>query len=144
MRPIRHIAIAAVFVAIMGVFSSAAQSEPQPVSLATYAFNFPTYGFEITVSGKTRLTYEPLAADGRIRIKEEGYSLRSLLSGMNRDDRQAFVAFYNDHCFIKRGQRQCNITASGEVELDDDMQMIFRIQKARLWKDGNVLTVGAP
>ena len=144
MRPFRHIAMAAVLVVLMGVCSGAAQSEPVPVSLATYAFDFPTYGFEITVSGKTRLTYKPLAADGRIKIREGGYSLRSVLSGMNRDDRQAFVAFYNDHCFIRAGQRQCNITASGEVELDDDMYMFFRIQRAKLWKDGNVLTVGSP
>lgn len=121
-----------------------ARAEPVQVSLLNYAFDFPAYGYEITVTGKTRRTTEPIAAGDRIRIREGGYTLRSFINRLGRSDRRDFVVFYNEHCFIRPGGVSCEITATGEVELDDDLQMVLRIQKATLSKGGNSLTVGTP
>lgn len=121
---------------------SPTQAEPVAVSLLTYAFEFSAYGYEITVTGKTRRTTEPIAAGDRIR--RGGYKLRAFINRLGRSDRREFVTFYNEHCFIRPGGLSCEITATGEVELDDDLQMVLRIQQATLSKGGNSLTVGAP
>ena len=39
---------------------------------------------------------------------------------------------------------KCIIKATGEIELNDELKMIFRIHEAELVKDGNTLAVGAP
>lgn len=141
MRTFRSCAIVAALAGLIG--ASAADAEPVHVSLPDYALDFPSYGFEITVMGTTRLSVEPLSADGRIRIREGGHKLRAFIDRMERDDRKAFVAFYNVHCFISLGERGCDITASGEVELDDDMRMLLRIHRAELRKGANRLIVGS-
>ncbi len=58
---------------------------------------------------------------------------------MNRRDRQNFITFFNSNC-IGFTRESCSIIASGDVELDEEMRMIFRISTARLKKDGNEWT----
>ena len=112
--------------------------------MLTYAFDFPAYGHEITVTGKTRRTTESMAAGDRIRITEGGYTLRPFINRLGRSDRREFVTFYNEHCFIRPRGVNCEITATSEVELDDGLQMVLRIEKATLSKGAKTLTVGTP
>ena len=112
-----------------------AASEPVHVSLADYVFDFPTYGYEITVGGKTRNFSDKLTADDYITIDDNGYRLKTLIDRMSRKDRQKFISFFNDHCI--GFDANCPITASGDIELDENMRMIFRISTVKISKDRN-------
>ena len=106
-----------------------------PVKLSDYAFNFPKYGHEITVEGKTRNLMEKLTADQYITIDDDGYKIKTLIDRMSRKDRQQFISFFNKHCIGFAG-KPCVITASGEIELDKDMRMIFRMNTVKISKSG--------
>ena len=95
--------------------------------MADYAFDFPTYGFEIQVIGTTKNYTDTLTADDFINIKDHGYTLKTLIDRMNRKDRQQFISFFNAHCILGFGPGGCNIRADGDIELDDKMRMIFRM-----------------
>ena len=112
-----------------------AASESPNVSLSDYVFDFPKYGYEITVTGTTSNYSDKLAADDHITIIDDGYSLKTLVDRMGRKDRQRFISFFNGHCIgftVK-----CNITATGDVELDKGMRMIFRVSTAKISSGGN-------
>ena len=51
-------------------FALPAFSAPVPVKLSEYAFDFPKYGYEITVEGETRNLREKLTADDYILIDD--------------------------------------------------------------------------
>ena len=112
-------------------------SEPVSVKLADYAFDFPVYGYEITVIGTTKNFTDKLTADDHITINDEGYTLKTLIDRMNRKDRQGFISFFNDHCIVGFSSKGCVITASGDIELDQNMRMIFRMSAAKISKDGS-------
>ena len=114
-----------------------AAAEPVPVSLADYAFDFPTYGYEITVVGVTSNFTDRLTADDHITIDDEGYTLKTLIDRMGRKDRQQFISFFNDHCVVGFSAKGCSITASGDIELDGNMRMIFRMSTVEISKDGD-------
>ena len=114
-----------------------AVSEPTQVTLADYAFDFPAHGFEIEFSGTTQNLVDKLTADDHITIEDNGYKMRTLIDRMGRKDRQAFIRFFNAGCIGFMPTDACLITATGEVELDDDMKMIFRISTATIRKGGN-------
>ena len=113
-----------------------AASEPVQVSLADYAFDFPKHGHEITVVGKTRNFRDKLTADDYITINDDGYKLKTLIDRMGRKDRQQFIGFFNTHCIVGFRDKGCAITASGDIELDEAMRMIFRISTAKISKGG--------
>ena len=123
---------------ILGV--GAAWAEPTPVSLSDYAFNFPAHGYEIVIEGKTG-DFREKSGNDYIYVRDGGYVIWTRIDQLGRADRQAFVEFYNTHC---ERMEPCSITAVGEVELNDEMKMIFRIQKAELSRAGNTLTAGTP
>ena len=115
-------------------FTLPALSAPVPVKLSDYAFDFPKYGYEITVEGETQNFVEKLTADDYITIDDDGYKLKTLIDRMGRKDRQQFLSFFNEHCIGFRAK--CAITASGEIELNEDMKMIFRMNTAKISKGG--------
>lgn len=117
-----------------------AASETARVKLADYAFDFPTYGYEITVAGGTRNFRDKLTADDYITINDDGYKLKTLIDRMGRKHRQQFITFFNEHCITGIGGKACAITASGDIELDEDMRMIFRMSAATISKDGKQWT----
>ena len=114
-----------------------AASEPVQVTLPDYAFDFPTYGYEIIVTGTVRNLNDKLTADDYTTITDEGYKLKTLIDRMGRGDRRGFIKFFNVNCIGFTSKDACPITASGEVELDDSMQMIFRVSTATISKGGN-------
>ena len=118
-------------------YATPAASESPHVSLADYAFDFSTYGYEITVSGVTRNFQDKLTADDYITINDDGYKLKTLIDRMKRKDRQQFISFFNSHCVVGFGESGCRITAAGDVELDENMRMIFRISTASIRQGGN-------
>ena len=122
-------------VALVVAFAFPAFSAPVPVKLSEYAFDFPKYGYEITVDGETRNLREKLTADDYIVIYDDGYKMKTLIDRMGRKDRQRFISFFNDHC-IGFATKPCAITASGEIELNEDMKMIFRMSTAKISKGG--------
>ena len=115
-------------------------AEPVAVTLPDYAFDFPTYGYVITVTGTVQNLNDKLTADDYTTITDEGYKLKTLIDRMGRGDRQEFIKFFNANCIGFMPTDACPITASGEVELDDDMQMIFRMSTATIGKGGNEWT----
>ena len=119
-------------------------AESVEVALADYAFDFPTYGYEITVTGTTQNYADKLTADDYIRIHDNGYTLKTLIDRMGRKDRQQFIKFFNDHCIGFTPADQCPITASGDIELDENMQMIFRMSTTTIRKGGNEWTNREP
>ena len=135
MKAIRNSAIAAALVSMIG--AGAAHAEPVRVSLADYAFDFPAYGYEITVVGETSNFHDTLTADDYITIKADGYQLKTLIDRMSRKDRQQFLSFFNGHCIVGFAQDGCLISASGDIELDENMRMIFRISTAQIVKGGS-------
>ena len=116
-------------------------AETPQVTLPDYALDFPAYGYDITVSGTTRNLSDKLTADSYITIIDEGYKLRTVIDRMSRKDRRGFSTFFNEHC-IGFAHEGCDITATGEVELDDDMRMIFRIREASIRFNANEWTNG--
>ena len=122
---------------LASAYALPAVSEPVLVSLANYAFDFPTYGYEITVVGVTRNFIDRLTADDHITIDDEGYTLKTLIDRMGRKDRQQFISFFNDHCVVGFSAKGCSITASGDIELDENMRMIFRMSTVEISKDGD-------
>ena len=116
---------------------SLAQTEPPKVTLADYAFDFPVIGHEITVTGTAQNLADKLTADDYISITDDGYSLRTLIDRMGRMDRRGFIQFYNQHCIGFMPTDACAITASGDIELDEDMRMIFRMSTATISNAGN-------
>ena len=114
-----------------------ATSEPVQITLANYAFDFPTHGFEIEFSGTTQNLTDKLTADDYITIKDNGYKMRTLIDRMGRKDRQAFIRFFNAGCIGFMPTDACPITAAGEVELDENMRMIFRMNNATISKGSN-------
>lgn len=114
-------------------FVSPAVSEPKGVRLSSYAFDFPKHGYEITIEGTARNLMDKLSADDFTRIEDGGYSVKTLIDRMSRSDRQKFIAFFNAHCvgFTNVG---CQIIASGEIELDKQMCMIFRVGNTSISK----------
>ena len=117
-------------------FAVTANAETAKVSLANYAFDFPAYGFEITFSGTTQNFTDKLTADDYITIDDDGYKMRTLIDRMGRKDRQAFIRFFNASCIGFVPSAACLITATGEVELNDDMRMIFRMSTATISQGG--------
>ena len=115
-----------------------AASETAQVKLADYAFDFPEYGYEIEVQGVTANFHDKLTADDYITIRDDGYSLKTLIDRMGRKDRQQFITFFNGHCIGFRAN--CPITASGDIELDENMRMIFRTSVVTISKDGKQWT----
>lgn len=101
-----------------------------------YAFNFPTYGYEITVTGSIQNHNHKLTADDCTTIDDDGYGLKTRIDRMGRKDRQGFIRSFNEHCIGFRPIDGCSITASGEIELGKRMQMIFRINTATISKHG--------
>ena len=122
---------------LAAAYAIPAASEPALVSLADYAFDFPTYGHEITVGGETRNLNDKLTADDHITIDDNGYRMRTLVDRMSRKDRQMFIRFFNANCIGFSADNNCSITAAGEVELNDQMQMIFRMSTATITKGGD-------
>lgn len=117
-------------------FALPAHSEPVPVRLSDYAFDFPKYGYEITVDGETRNLMEKLTADDYITIDDDGYKLKTLIDRMSRRDRQRFLSFFNENCVTGIMGKPCAISASGDIELDERMKMIFRMSTAKISKGG--------
>ena len=130
----RSIIAAATLACLVG--AGAARSEPVAVSLADYAFDFPAVGYEITVAGETRNIHDRLTADDYITIDDDGHKLKTLIDRMGRKDRRQFIAFFNAHCIVGF-DTGCTITASGDIELNEDMRMIFRVSTATITKEGN-------
>ena len=124
---------------VSAVYATEAATESVRVSLSDYAFDFPKYGYEIIVSGGTQNFGDKLTADDYITIDDDGYRLKTLIDRMNRKDRQDFISFFNSNC-IGFTRESCAIIASGDVELDENMRMIFRISTAKISKDGNEWT----
>lgn len=122
----------------VAVYAFPAMSEPAKVKLSDYVFDFPKYGYEIEVQGVTANFADKLTADNYITIRDDGYSLKTLIDRMGRRDRQKFIAFFNAHC-IGFGAK-CPITASGDMELDENMRMIFRMTIATISKGGQQWT----
>ncbi len=123
---------------LFAAYALPATAEPVEVSLADYAFDFAHYGYEITVTGETSNFHDKLTADDYIIINDEGYKLKTLIDRMGRRDRQEFIAFFNTHCIIVSfGVEDCTLTASGDIELDEDMRMIFRMSTSSISKDGS-------
>ena len=118
------------------VYVLPAASESVQVRLEDYAFDFPTYGYEITVTGETRNISDKLTADDYITIDDGGYTLKSLIDRMGRRDRQQFISFFNEHCVTGFMGDPCAIMASGDIELDENMRMIFRISATTISKAG--------
>ena len=117
-----------------------AGAETPLVSLADYAFDFPTYGYEITITGETRNLRDKLTADDHTTIDDGGYKIKTLIDRMGRKDRQEFMRFFNANCIGFGADAACPITASGEIELSKTMQMIFRVSTATISKGGNEWT----
>ena len=122
---------------LAAAYALPAASEPVTVSLADYAFDFPAFGYEITVIGEARNFQDKLTADDYITINDDGYKLKTLIDRMDRKDRQQFITFFNEHCVVGFGSGGCGIKASGDIELDEDMRMIFRMATVTIGKDGN-------
>ena len=91
------------------------------------------------MAGLTRNFRDKLTADDYITINDDGYKLKTLIDRMARRDRRQFISFFNKHCITGFGSRRqaCAITASGDIELDENMRMIFRMSTATIAKDGN-------
>lgn len=133
----RRTMMAAAVLATMA-YALPAASEATKVKLADYAFDFPKYGYEIEVQGVTANFADKLTADDYITIRDDGYSLKTLIDRMGRKDRQQFIAFFNAHCIGFTAK--CPITASGDMELDEKMRMIFRMSVVTIRKDGQQWT----
>lgn len=133
-KTIRLIAVLAAVHAVPAI------AEPPAVSLADYAFDFPTYGYEITVSGTTRNMMDKLTADDHIFISDSDYTLKTLIDRMGRSDRREFMQFFNEHCIGFDPAVACPINAAGDIELDDKMRMVFRPTVVTISKDGNEWT----
>ena len=127
-------------VMLAALHAAPAASEPVQVTLPDYAFDFPTYGYEITVTGTVNNLNDNLTADDYTTITDEGYKLKTLIDRMGRGNRREFIKFFNANCIGFSPDDACPITASGEVELDDSMQMIFRISTATIRKGGSEWT----
>ena len=127
------------FVFLAVVYALPAAAQPVTVSLADYAFDFPTYGYEITVVGEASNFSDKLTADDYITINDNGYNLKTLIDRMKRKDRQQFIGFFNTHCIGLRRNR-CAISASGDVELDENMRMIFRASTVKISRGVNEWT----
>ncbi len=56
---------------------------------------------------------------------------------MGRRHRQQFITFFNENCITGFAGKPCAIIASGDIELDEDMKMIFRLSTAKIGKGGN-------
>jgi hypothetical protein len=117
---------------VMTFFVCTAHSEPAKVTLADYSFNFAKHGYEISVSGTTHNYSDSLTADDYIHIKDDGYRIKTLIDRLSRSNRMGFINFYNQHCV--GFSSKCAITASGDVELDENMKMIFRISNVSIAK----------
>lgn len=56
---------------------------------------------------------------------------------MGRKDRQEFIRFFNANFTGYSANYACPIAASGEIELSEKMQMIFRVSTGTISKGGN-------
>ena len=92
-------------------------------TLSDYAYDFASIGYEIEVSGTSNY-FNALNAGDYFNLKEGDYTLKTLFDGLSRKNRKAFVAFYNSECEYNYS-KDCQITVSGEVELDDSMGMVL-------------------
>ena len=127
--------LAVVYLLALSIIGGVALAS-EPVKLSDYAFDFPKYGYEITVEGETQNLVEKLTADDYITIDADGYKLKTLIDRMGRRDRQKFLSFFNEHCVTGFMGKPCEVAASGEIELNEDMKMIFRMSRAKISKGG--------
>ena len=91
-------------------------------TLPDYAYDFASVGYEIEVTGTSRY-FDALNAGDYFSLREGDYTMKTLFDGLSRKSRKAFVTFYNSECDYGTGK--CQITVSGEVELDDAMGMVL-------------------
>ena len=118
-------------------FVSPVASESKRIRLSNYAFDFPKFGYQVTIGGTARNVIDKLAADDFTRIRDDGYRVKVLIDRMSRKARQQFIAFFNANCvgFASSG---CQILASGEIELDKNMCMILRAEDAKIGRGNKV------
>ena len=98
-------------------------SDYAKTTLSDYAYDFASIGYEIEVSGKSNY-FNALNAGDYFNLKEGDYTLKTLFDGLSRKNRKAFVTFYNSECEYNYS-KDCRMTVSGEVELDDSMGMVL-------------------
>ena len=128
---------------LAAAYAAPVAAESVEVTLADYAFDFPTYGYEIAVTGETQNYMDKLTADDYVTINDDGYMMKTLIDRMGRADRRGFIQFFNEHCIGFAPTDACPITASGDVELDENMRMIFRMSIATIRKGGSEWTNAA-
>ena len=97
-------------------------ADVRKTTLSDYAYDFASIGYVIEVTATSRY-FNALNAGDYFNLKEGDYTLKTMFDGLTRKDRKAFVTFYNSECGYDEGD--CQITVSGEVELDDSMGMVL-------------------
>lgn len=101
--------------------SYTASAEPTPISLEDYTFDFATIGYEIQVSGMVSNFSEPLEGSDYTWISNDGYRMKVRVSPLSRKGKRDLTNDFNANCI--GFSVNCPATVSGEVQLDEEMQV---------------------
>lgn len=102
-----------------------AVAAPPEVTLPDYAFDFTTVGYEISVTGWSSYFSDPLDAKDYFELKDGGYTMRTVVGRLTRQNKKAFIDYYNKNCKKAFSGRDCRLMVTGEVALDDQMKMFL-------------------
>lgn len=96
---------------------------PVATTLEAYSFDFATIGYEIEVQGTVRNLSEPLEGSDYTWLTSKGYKMKVRISPLARRAKQSLTAAFNENCVGFGSEYQCPARISGEVQLNEDMQV---------------------
>ena len=118
-----------IFIIISIISISTISSKTVSTTLKDYAYDFSTIGYEISFPAQSS-SYSILSAGDYFRAKYDGYSMKVRIETLSRNSKRDFVTYYNENCKSDYSKDEiCPMIVEGEVELDDDMQMVLIAKK---------------
>lgn len=115
--------IIAFFTATIIASTFTVNADPKPISLENYTFDFATIGYEIQVSGSISNGSEPLEGSDYTWLRSDGYKIKVRISPLSRKGKRDLTNYFNANCV--GWSARCPATISGEVQLDEEMQVNF-------------------
>ena len=93
-------------------------------TLEDYAYDFVSVGYDITIEGISYHYGYGITAGDVLEVQSGDYTMSTIIDGISRKNRRAFVQFYNENC-----ENHCEVRVSGEIALNSEMQMILTARR---------------
>ncbi len=111
--------------------ATASVADPSKItSLEDYTFDFATLGYEVVFSGIIYNYSETLENGDYVWLRDGGYNVKVSFDALSRKSKHDLTNVFNENCVGY--DEECAVTVSGEVQLDEDMQVLVIAREVTL------------